>query len=140
MRISDWISDVCSSDLAIVENIPVGVCLFDGDLSLVAFNSEYAKLLDIPRSLLESGATFQDLVRFNAERGEYGGRPIDKEIESRTQMLLTSLEGRVERVRPNGTVLENRNRRLPSGRSVRVRSEERPEGNRGVRQGRYGGV
>src|SRR3546814_504164 len=72
---------------AIVENIPVGVCLFDGDLSLVAFNSEYAKLLDIPRSLLESGATFQDLVRFNAERGEYGGRPIDKEIESRTQML-----------------------------------------------------
>src|SRR3546814_632682 len=105
---------------AIVENIPVGVCLFDGDLSLVAFNSEYAKLLDIPRSLLESGATFQDLVRFNAERGEYGGRPIDKEIESRTQMLLTSLEGRVERVRPNGTVLENRNRSLPSGGYVMV--------------------
>src|SRR3546814_10109866 len=110
---------------ASVENIPVGVCLFDGDLSLVAFNSEYAKLLDIPRSLLESGATFQDLVRFNAERGEYGGRPIDKEIESRTQMLLTSLEGRVERVRPNGTVLENRNRSLPSGGYVMVyRSEE----------------
>src|SRR3546814_2168845 len=105
---------------ASVENIPVGVCLFDGDLSLVAFNSEYAKLLDIPRSLLESGATFQDLVRFNAERGEYGGRPIDKEIESRTQMLLTSLEGRVERVRPNGTVLENRNRSLPSGGYVMV--------------------
>src|SRR3546814_15482413 len=105
---------------ASVENIPVGVCLFDGDLSLVAFNSEYAKLLDIPRSLLESGATFQDLVRFNAERGEYGGRPIDKEIESRTQMLLTSLEGRVERVRPNGTVLENRNRTLPSGGHVIV--------------------
>src|SRR3546814_9251958 len=67
---------------AIVENIPVGVCLFDGDLSLVAFNSEYAKLLDIPRSLLEIGATFQDLVRFNAERGEYGGRPIDKDRKS----------------------------------------------------------
>src|SRR3546814_18307335 len=77
---------------AIVENIPVGVCLFDGDLSLVAFNSEYAKLLDIPRSLLESGATFQDLMRFNPERGESGGRPIAKEIESRTQMLLTSLD------------------------------------------------
>src|SRR3546814_18040938 len=61
---------------AIVENIPVGVCLFDGDLSLVAFNSEYAKLLDTPRSLLESGATFQDLVRFNAERGAYGARQI----------------------------------------------------------------
>src|SRR3546814_18234624 len=94
---------------AIVENIPVGVCLFDGDLSLVAFNSEYAKLLDIPRSLLESGATFMDLVRFNAERGEYGGRPLAKEIESRKQMLLTSLKGSVERVRLHGPVLENTN-------------------------------
>src|SRR3546814_16689089 len=35
-------------------------------------------------------------------------------------MLLTSLEGRVERVRPNGTVLENRNRSLPSGGYVMV--------------------
>src|SRR3546814_17524020 len=150
MRISDWSSDVCSSDLglvlscmicmifaalngaqqataaaereaerqarlmnAIVENIPVGVCLFDGDLSLVAFNSEYAKLLDIPRSLLESGATFQDLLGFNAERGEYGGRPLDKEIESRTQMMLTSNAGRVELERPNAASPENSKTTLP---------------------------
>src|SRR3546814_18711725 len=103
---------------ASVENIPVGVCLFDGDLSLVAFNSEYAKLLDIPRSLLESGATFKELVRFNAERGEYGGRTIDKEIESRTQMLLTSLEGSVGCVRPNGTARATRNRRTIDERGL----------------------
>src|SRR3546814_5771186 len=35
-------------------------------------------------------------------------------------MLRTSLEGRVDRVRPNGTVLENRNRSLPSGGYVMV--------------------
>jgi PAS domain S-box-containing protein len=105
---------------AIVENIPAGVAMFDRTLKLVAYNSEYTKLLGIPRSLLESGATFQDLVRFNAERGEYGGRPVDKEIESRTQLLLTSLEARTERMRPNGTVLENRNRRLPNGGYVMV--------------------
>src|SRR3546814_20127013 len=72
------------------------------------------------RRVMESVATLQESVLINAERGEYGGRPIGKEIESRTQMLLTSLEGRVERVRPNGTVLENRNRSLPSGGYVMV--------------------
>src|SRR3546814_17420595 len=75
-------------------------------------------LVPYPSVFLSS--TFQDLVRFNSKRGEYGGRPIDKESEARAQMLLTSREGRVERVRPNGTVLENRNRSLPSGGYVMV--------------------
>jgi len=108
---------------AIVENIPVGVCLFDSDLKMVAFNSEFIKLLGIPRDLLESGASFQDLVRFNAERGEYGDGPIEQEIERRTEVLLTNLQGRIERVRPDGTVLENRNRRLPNGGYVMVYSD-----------------
>jgi PAS domain S-box-containing protein len=105
---------------AIVENIPVGVCLFDSELKLVAFNSEFTKLLGIPRDLLESGATFQDLVRFNAEHGEYGDGPIEHEVEWRTEALLNNLQGRMERVRPDGTVLENRNRRLPNGGYVMV--------------------
>ena len=105
---------------AIVENIPVGICLFDSDLRMVAFNSEFIKLLGIPRSLLENGVTFQDLVRYNAESGEYGPGPVEKEVEWRTEALLTNLQGRMERVRPDGTVLENRNRRLPNGGYVMV--------------------
>ena len=105
---------------AIVENIPVGVCLFDSDLKLLAFNSEFTKLLDIPRELLDSGATFEDLVRFNAERGRYGTRVTAEEVERRTEVLLTNLQARMEQVRPDGTVLENRNRRLPNGGYVMV--------------------
>ncbi len=105
---------------AIVENIPVGVCLFDGDLKLVAYNSEFSKLLGIPRERLERGASFEDLVRFNAERGEYGSAPTDDEVKRHTEILVTNLQARMERVRPDGTVLENRNRRLPSGGYVMV--------------------
>ncbi len=105
---------------AIVENIPVGVCLFNKDLKLVAFNSEFSKLLGIPREELESGASFQDLVRYNAERGEYGPGITEEEVQRRTEILLTSLQARMERVRPDGTVLENRNRRLPNGGYVMV--------------------
>ncbi|MGD1879316.1 MAG: PAS-domain containing protein [Kiloniellaceae bacterium] len=105
---------------AIVENIPVGVCLFDSDLKLVAFNSELTKLLGIPREVMEGGATFQDLVRYNAQRGEYGPGVSEEEVQRRTEVLLTNLQARMERVRPDGTVLENRNRRLPSGGYVMV--------------------
>jgi PAS domain S-box-containing protein len=90
---------------------------------MVAFNGEFTKLLGIPRDLLESGATFQDLVRFNAERGEYGDGLIEHEVEWRTEALLNNLQGRTERVRPDGTVLENRNRRLPNGGYVMVYSD-----------------
>ena len=105
---------------AIVENIPVGVCLFDSDLKLVASNSEFSKLLGVPRSLLDGGASFQDLVRFNAERGEYGPGEVEDQVARRTEVLMTNLQDRMERVRPDGTVLENRNRRLPNGGYVMV--------------------
>ncbi|MEQ8354394.1 MAG: PAS-domain containing protein [Kiloniellaceae bacterium] len=105
---------------AIVENIPVGVCLFDGDLKLVAYNSEFCKLLGIPRELLQGDTTFGDLVRFNAGRGEYGPGLTEDEVERRTEMLLTNLQARMERIRPDGTVLENRCRQLPSGGYVMV--------------------
>ncbi|GAB4394920.1 MAG: hypothetical protein Tsb0032_24520 [Kiloniellaceae bacterium] len=105
---------------AIVENIPVGVCLFDKDLKLVAYNSEFSKLLGIPQDLLERGATFQDLVRYNAARGEYGTTVSEEEVERRTEVLLNNLQARMERIRPDGTVLENRNRQLPSGGYVMV--------------------
>jgi len=105
---------------AIVENIPVGVCLFDRDLRLVAFNNEFSKLLGIPRELLERGASFQDLVRYNAERGEYGKNVTEEEVLRRTEILLANPQARMERIRPDGSVLENRNRRLSSGGYVMV--------------------
>ena len=108
---------------AIVENIPVGVCLFDADLKLAASNSELSKLLGIPREMMEPGTSFQDLVRYNAQRGEYGRATSEDEVQRRTEILLTNLQARMERVRPDGTVLENRNRRLTNGGYVMVYSD-----------------
>ncbi len=105
---------------AIVESLPVGVCIFDSELRLVVFNRELSKLLGIPYDLMRRGATFQDLVRFNAERGEYGKIDIDEEIRRRTSILLDNQQSRMERVRPDGSVLEMRTRRLANGAYVMV--------------------
>src|SRR3546814_17660662 len=75
---------------AIVENIPAGACLFDSDLKLIVYNSEFPKLLGVPGEVLERRPSFRDLVRFNAERGEYGDAPVEQEVERRTQSMLNT--------------------------------------------------
>ncbi|WP_420349173.1 PAS-domain containing protein [Pelagibius sp.] len=105
---------------AIIESLPVGVCIFDADLRLVVFNRELSKLLGIPYELMRSGTTFQDLVRFNAARGEYGSVDVEEEIRRRTATLLENQQSRMERLRPDGCVLEMRTRRLANGAYVMV--------------------
>ena len=112
----------CQSRLvtAIAENIPVGICLFDSDLRLVAYNNELSKLMGIPKELIQDGITFQDIVRFNARRGEYGPGDVEEHVASRTSILRGNLKFRSERQRPNGCVLEVRTRRLADGSYVMV--------------------
>lgn len=105
---------------AIIENIPVGVCIFDADLQLVAFNKELSKLLGLPLEMLERGTSFRELTRFNGQRGEYGEVDVEAEVERRTSILLNNLQFRMERRRPDGSVLEMRTRRLANGGYVMV--------------------
>ncbi|NIA70193.1 PAS domain S-box protein [Pelagibius litoralis] len=105
---------------AIIENIPVGVCIFDANLQLVAFNRELSKLLGLPMELLERGISVRDLVRFNAERGEYGDVDVEQEVARRTAILLENLQFRMERLRPDGSMLEIRTRQLANGGYVMV--------------------
>src|SRR3546814_3986116 len=53
MRISDWSSDVCSSDLACSEN-----------LKDVAFNGSLAALIGLPAQLQAQGWTDADVARY----------------------------------------------------------------------------
>ena len=46
-----------------IENVPVGIALFDGDDRLVFFNSRYGELMTVIAELLEPGTPFEDIVR-----------------------------------------------------------------------------
>lgn len=56
-----------------------GITVFDGDLRLVAWNRTFLQLLEFPDALAYVGAPFENFIRYNAERGEYG--PGDREIQ-----------------------------------------------------------
>jgi len=106
---------------SIIENLPCGVSVFDADLKLVAANREFRRVLDFPDSLFEAAEVhFEDIVRFNALRGEYGNDLSMEGIESAVQTSVERARRPVqphhfERVRPDGTPLEVRGAPMPAG-------------------------
>jgi diguanylate cyclase (GGDEF)-like protein len=104
----------------LIDNIPGGVTVFDRDLRLVLYNDEARRLLDFPPELLEANCRYADLVRWNAGRGEYGDVDVEDLVARMVEEARRPVPHRVERVRPNGTVIEIRGAPMPHGGFVTV--------------------
>ena len=100
---------------ATLENMAQGITMFDPDLNIIAWNSAFARLLEISEDRLKAGASFEDLIRYNAERGEYGEHEVDEIVRSRLALARRFEPHHFERVRPDGTVLEVRGNPVPGG-------------------------
>ncbi|MDR7152642.1 PAS domain S-box-containing protein [Hydrogenophaga palleronii] len=101
--------------LSILENMPCALSAFDADLRLVAWNQQFVSLLSL-ESLFEKGVpSFEDILRLNASRGEYGDGPVEPKIQEMLERARHPVPHRFERVRPNGTPLEVRGTPMPGG-------------------------
>jgi len=90
-----------------------GVTVFDADLRMVAWNKAFLRLLDFPESLARAGGNFEDFIRYNAERGDYGPGDVEAQIAERLARARSFEPHATERVRPNGQVLSIRGFPLP---------------------------
>src|SRR4029453_2014558 len=73
-----------------IHNFPGGNALTDRDVNLVACNKLYRLLLDLPDRLFASmPMRLETLVRFRAERGDYGPLPVEDPGTTRLKVLLT---------------------------------------------------
>jgi two-component system sensor histidine kinase/response regulator len=100
----------------VLENLPCGLSVFDGNLVLVAQNSQFRSLLDLPERLFAGPqTTFEQIVRYNAENGEYGTGPIDDLVAPIVERARHPAPHMFERNRPNGIPLEIRGAPLPGG-------------------------
>jgi PAS domain S-box-containing protein len=100
----------------VVENLPCGLSVFDGDLRLIAHNTEFRTLMDIPQELFATPEPkFEDFLRLSVDRGEYG--PGDPQAIVRDIVTLARSPSRhhVQRERPDGVTLDIRGAPLPSG-------------------------
>lgn len=115
-----------------IEHLPQGIAVYDDDLNLLTWNTPFQRLLDLPDGFLRADMNLSDIVRFKAERGEYGKGDIGDIIANRLKRAASDEPYRFERKRPDGTFLETVGNPLPNGGWVvtcmditeRVRSEE----------------
>ncbi len=106
---------------SILDNMPGGVSVFDGELRLVASNRLYRQLLDFPDELFAiPQPTFESFIRYNASRGEYGTEDSEARVEELLERARHPVAHVFERERPNGTVLEIRGAPLPGGGFVSI--------------------
>lgn len=90
----------------IVSNMSHGISLFDQNLDLVLCNKRMMDILDLPEDLMRPGTPIAAQYRFNAERGEYGPGDIDELVAQRMQLAQRFEAHRLQRVRPDGRVVE----------------------------------
>jgi diguanylate cyclase (GGDEF)-like protein/PAS domain S-box-containing protein len=94
---------------AMIDNFPGGIALIDRDVNLVACNKLYQVLLDLPDRLFASMPMRLDaLVRFRAERGDYGPLPVEDAVAGRLKVLLSPVAVETERNELSGRILEVR--------------------------------
>lgn len=74
-----------------VDQLDVGITVFDRDLVLLAANSRLQQLLNFPDALCRPGATLQEALYHNASQGEYGPGDIEEQVRRRI-LLIRSLQ------------------------------------------------
>jgi PAS domain-containing protein len=91
---------------AVVHALPQGITVVDESLKVSLFNPAFVKTQNLPEGFMTSQTTFADVIRFNAERGEYG--PVDPEEKVRQMVELARRfqPHHFERTRNDGEVME----------------------------------
>lgn len=100
----------------VIDNFPGAISLFDADLKMAACNEQFKTLLDLPAHLFASqDVHFEDFIRFNASRGEYGPGDVETLTAQITERARNFTAHQIERSRPDGHWLEIRGTPIPSG-------------------------
>jgi Na+/proline symporter/signal transduction histidine kinase len=106
----------------VLDTIPQGICIFDAEQRIVAWNITFLRLLDIPSGIVCVGLPLADLLIFNLSRARYVGS------DPRLLLAPNAFEAEqwpyvYERERPDGTVIEIAFDRLPDGGLVSTYSD-----------------
>ena len=68
------------------ESISQGIVVYDKDLRVTAFNQKYVDLCGYPSGFVRLGMTIEKVIRFRAERGDYGpAADIDALVRDRAR-------------------------------------------------------
>jgi len=99
----------------VLENIDQGISFVNQDCQVMLMNRQARELLDVPAEYAVPGTPFESVMRFNAERGEYGPGDIEAIVRERVALARRREAHEFRRVRPNGRIIEIRGIPLTEG-------------------------
>ncbi|MEM9500840.1 MAG: PAS-domain containing protein [Pseudomonadota bacterium] len=88
-----------------IENIDQGVALVDSEMHLVAWNSRYQEMFELPDELVSVGTPIADLIRFNLERSDTAENEIIQQVNRRLEHMRAGSEHRIESEQYNGQIM-----------------------------------
>lgn len=101
--------------------IAQALSIYDRDLRLVVSNRPFKDMFDLPGHLVETGARFEDTIRYLAAGGEYGEvGDIDRFVALRVEQARAFEPHYMERTRANGRTISVEGSPLPQGGWVTV--------------------
>lgn len=106
-----------------LEAMDEGFSVFDMDLRLLAWNKRFLEQYGIPDSYAQVGTRFEDLMRLNAQRGEYGPGNVEQLVAERVALARQFVPHAFERKLSDGRVFEVRGNPIPDVGFVTVYKE-----------------
>lgn len=97
------------------ENIDSGVSVVDAEMNLIAWNSRYLDLFGYPPGMVRVGTPVADLIRHNAQRGDFGPGNTEHHVAKRLAHLRAGQEHSFERRRKDGRVIKTVGGPMPDG-------------------------
>ncbi|UHC17373.1 EAL domain-containing protein [Methylobacterium currus] len=108
---------------AVVENLPLGVSLFDADLRLIAHNDRLRDLFGLPPELLRLGTPLESMIRTSAEAGNYLHLNPDEAWAFVSARIAQRVRLQRERPLPNARLLKTTIAPLPDGSTMVVHED-----------------
>jgi len=100
-------------------NMLHGMLVLDAQARILACNDSVVDILRLPPELVRAGASFRDIARFCAERGDYGPGEPETLVDRRLERMLVP-EFLFEKRTATGRTIEVSGKRLPNGGSLAI--------------------
>jgi PAS domain S-box-containing protein len=115
LRIQEYAARQAAVLQALIDNLPFGVTLFDGNLHLVACNRAFLELFALPADNLHIGDSLEQFLPDAVRRGAFGPGDQETQVAEWLALFRDLRPHRLERRRVEGTIIEVIGNPMPDG-------------------------
>ncbi|MFT5180889.1 MAG: signal transduction histidine kinase/CheY-like chemotaxis protein, partial [Alphaproteobacteria bacterium] len=101
-----------------MDNVRQGIAVFDEELRLVWWNRQFSEYLNLPEAFARTAVTADEIIRYSAERGEYGPGDVETIVTELMAQYRSRTPITYERRLADGTVLQVGTSATPGGNVV----------------------